>query len=41
MTLDSQGLVIVLFYIYLVVPKEILENELSSEYTKLNNEIEN
>lgn len=41
MTLDSQGMVIILFYTYLVVPKEILENELSSEYAKLNNEIEN
>lgn len=41
MTLDSQGVVIVLLYIYLVVPYEKLKKELEREYNRMNTEISN
>ena len=35
-TLDSQGNVIALFYLFLVVPKELFKNKLKSEYVNIN-----
>lgn len=41
MTLDSQGMVIMLLYSFLVIPYEKLKLELKSEYDNINNEIDN
>lgn len=40
MTLDSQGLVIILFYAFLVVPYERLKNKLPSDYDDINKKIQ-
>lgn len=40
MTLDSRGMVIMLFYAFLVVPYEKLKIEAKKEYNKINNKID-
>lgn len=40
MTLDSQGIVIMLFYSFLVIPYEKLKSDVKTEYEKINNKID-